>query len=77
MTPKSALVHGPWIIVTNSLVLAKFLHAEEIVFMGENLFVPRAQVTHDFVVDALDMFVKTRPSIARDIACGVWTVISK
>lgn len=77
MTPESALVYGPWVVVTDSLVLAKFLHGEQIMFVGEDFFVPRAQVTHGFVMDALDMPVEVRPSPARNIARRVWTVISK
>jgi hypothetical protein len=42
MTLESALINCSWIIITESFMLTKFLHGEEIVFVGENLFVPCA-----------------------------------
>lgn len=43
----------------------------------ENLFIPRAEITHDFVMLVLDMLVKVRPPPAGNIARGVGAIISK
>jgi hypothetical protein len=77
MTPESTLIHRPWIIVTEPLMFPEFLHGEQIVLVGEDLFIPGAQITHDLVMDALNMPMKIRPSPARNVACRVWTVMSQ
>lgn len=77
MTPESTLVHRPWIIIAEPFMFPEFLHGEKVVFVGKDLFIPCAQITHDLMMDSLDMPMKIRPSPARYVACGVWTVISK
>lgn len=45
MTIETALVLTAGLVVPYTLVLAELLRGEECMFVGKNLFVPRAEVT--------------------------------
>jgi len=55
MTLKPTLIDSPWIVIAELLMLAQFAKGKEIVLVGEDLFVPGAEITHDLVMYTLDM----------------------
>lgn len=50
MALETALIHGSRVVIAIFFMLAKFRYCEQLMFMGEDFLVPRAQITHNFVM---------------------------
>jgi hypothetical protein len=65
---ESSLVDSSRIVVAEFFVLLKVLLRKQLMLVGENLFMTRAEVAHPFLVRAPDMPVQVGPTQASDIA---------
>ena len=62
MTLETRLVLGTRDIVSMLLVPTQILNCEKIVFVGKDLLVAGAEITHLLVVDTLDVAVQVWPA---------------
>jgi hypothetical protein len=62
MALETGLVLGTRDVVSVLFVPTQVLDGEEVVFVGKDLFVAGAQITHLLVVDTLDVTVQIRPA---------------
>ena len=62
VTLETRLILGTRDVVSMLLVPTQILGGKEIVFVGKNLLVAGAEITHLFVVDTLDVAVQVWPA---------------
>lgn len=77
MPLEPALIDSPWIIVSEFLVFPELTDREEFVLMGEDLLIPGTEVTHDLVVNALDMSMQIWPAQTGNVAILIWAIVPK
>ena len=74
---ESALVNCARMVIPESFVFPQILWCKQLMLVSEDFLVPRAQVTHDFVMNALDMVMQMWPAQASLIAAMVRTVVTE
>ena len=74
---ETALIHGSRVVVAKFFMLAKFGYSEQLMFMREDFLVSRAQITHYFAMQTLDMPVKVRPSPTGNVTTSFGAVVSE
>ena len=77
MPLEAALIDGPWIIISELLVLTELTNRKELVLVGEDLLVSCTEIAHDFVMHALDMSVQVRPAKTGNIAILIGAIVPK
>lgn len=77
MALETGLIYSAWLIVAPTHVLSNTLIAEQLMLVGKDLLVARAEVTHAFVVCRSRVPMKIRPSQTGKVAVWVRTVVSK
>lgn len=77
MTFEPTLIHRSRVIVAKFLMLLQFWDREQLMLVGEDLFVPGTEVAHDFVMGAFDMAMKVRPAPTRNVTAGVGAVVAQ
>ena len=77
MTLEAALIYRTRIVVSKTLMFPQLLRCEQLMLMREDLLVPRAEVTHDFVMDIFDMVMEMWPAQAGLVTISIGAVVSK
>lgn len=74
---ETALVDSARVVVAKLLMLLQLLLGKKFVLVRKDLLVPRAQVTHDFLVEGPHMSVQVWPAQACHVAVLIGAVVSK
>lgn len=77
MPGEAGLVYRTGVIVAKLFVFAQSVLGKELVFMGEDLFVASAQVTHGLVMCSFDVAVQVWPAEASDIAVSIGAIVAQ
>ncbi len=77
MASETCLVQRSWLVVAVAHVFLQLLICEELVLVGEDFLVTRAEVTHLLMVNGAHMSVEVWPAKTCKIARRIWTVITE
>lgn len=75
VTLKTALIYRSWIVVSSSHVFMQFGVCVKLMFVGEDLLVPRAQVTDLLMMYALNVSMQVWPAQTSNITVSVRAII--
>jgi hypothetical protein len=77
MSLEPTLVNRSGIIIAEFLMFFQFIGCKQVVLMRENLLISCTEVTHNLVMQSLDVLMKIRPSKASNVAFLIGAVISQ
>lgn len=77
MALKTSLINGTRFIITAFHVLLVLFVGEELMLVGKDLLVPRAQIAHLLMVDAANVTVKVGPAETGEVAGIIWTIVAE
>lgn len=75
MTFEAALIYSTRVVIAEFLMLSKLRIREKVVFVSEDFLVSSAEITHDFLMYALDVSIEVWPAETCNITAFVRTVI--